>query len=95
MIVVGEEGAVEELAALALDEDGREVLHFPVADFLGVVFDVEPAKARPRKLFRQLEEAFAVGHAAVAPDCAETGDIHGDIPGHVHRCPILFMPSPE
>src|SRR5262245_33242321 len=91
MIVVGEEGAVEELAAVALDEEGREVLHLPVAHFLGVVLDVEPAKARLRKLLRQLEEALAVRLAAVAPQRTKAGDIHG----RVHRCPILFMPSPE
>ena len=95
MPVVGEEGAVEELGAVALDQDGGEVLHLAVADFRGVVLDVEPAEARAGKFLRQLEEALAVALAAIAPEGAYTGDIHGDVLGRVHRCPILFTPSPE
>jgi hypothetical protein len=55
MLVVREEGAVEQLVAVALDQDGGE------------------------------------GSAAVAPQRAETGRIHG----HIHRCPIPFTLLPE
>src|ERR1043165_1163193 len=41
VLEVGEEGTVEELGAVALDQDGGEVLRLPVADFRGVVLDVE------------------------------------------------------
>src|SRR4051812_48689568 len=95
MLMVGEEGTVEDLGAVALDEDGGEVLHLPLAELRGVVLDVEPAKARAGEFLRQLEEAFAVRFAAIAPQGANTGDIHGDIQGRVHRCPILFTRSPE
>ena len=67
MIVVGEEGTVEELGAAALDEERRKVLHLPLPHLLGVVLDVEPAKACLRKFLRQLEEPFPVRLAAVAP----------------------------
>src|SRR5262245_40324818 len=56
VLVVGEERTVEELGSVALDQDGGEVVHLPVAHFLGVVLEVEPAEARLRKLLRQLEE---------------------------------------
>ena len=95
MLVVGEEGTVEELGAVALDEEGGEILHLPLADLRGVVLDVEPAEARAGKFLRQLEEALAVALAAIAPQRAYTGDIHGDVLGRVHRCPILFTRSPE
>src|SRR6185369_2088772 len=91
MLVMGEEGAVEELGAVALHEEGGEVLHLPVADLGGVVLDVEPAEARAGKFLRQLEEALAVAFAAVAPQGAKAGDVQG----RVHRCPILFTRSPE
>src|SRR3954468_4286452 len=91
MLLVGEEGTVEDLGAVALDEDGGEVLHLPLADLRGVVLDVEPAKARAGELLCQLEEAFSVRLAAIAPQGAQAGDIQG----RVHRCPILFTPSPE
>src|SRR5262245_4593971 len=67
MLVVGEERTVEELGAVALHEDGREVLNLPLADRRGVVLDVEPAEARAGKFLRQLEEALAVALAAIAP----------------------------
>src|SRR5262249_52008794 len=85
MLVVGEEGTVEELGAVALDEEGREVFHLPVADLRGVVLHVEPAEARAGEFLRQLEEALAVALAAVAPQGANTGDIHGEVRGRVHR----------
>ena len=91
MLVVGEEGPVEELVAAALDQDGGEVLHLPVAYFLGVVLDIQPAEARLRELLRQLEKPLAVALAAVAPQRAKAGDFHG----RVHRCPILFTLLPE
>ena len=91
MIVVGEERTVEELGSVALDQEGRKILHFPLAHLLGVVFDVEPAKACARELLRQLEEPLPVRLAAVAPERAKAGDIQG----RVHRCPILFTRSPE
>src|ERR1043165_3432224 len=85
VLEVGEEGTVEELGAAALDQDGGEVLHLPVADFRGVVLDVEPAEARAGELLRQREEALAVALAAVAPQRANTSDIHRDVRGRVHR----------
>src|ERR1044071_4097345 len=95
MLVVGQEGAVEELGAVALHQEGGEVLHLAVADLRGVVLDVEPAEARAGKFLRQLEEALAVTLAAIAPQGANTGDIHGDVRVRIHRCPILFTPLPE
>ena len=85
MLVVGEERTVEELGAVALDQEGGEVLHLPVANLRSVVLDVEPAEARAGELLRQLEEALAVALAAVAPKGAYAGDVHGDVRGRVHR----------
>lgn len=99
MLVVGQERTVEELGAVSLDEEGREILHLAITHLRGVVLDVEPAKARAWKFLRQREEALAVALAAIAPQRAYTGDIHGeiqgDVLGRVHRCPILFTRSPE
>src|SRR5687767_14952308 len=61
VLVLRRERAVEELGAVALDQNGGKVLHLALAHFRGVVLDVEPAKARLRELLRQREEAFAVG----------------------------------
>ena len=95
MLVVGEEGTVEELGAVALDQESGEVLHLALAHLGGVVLDVEPAEARAGKLLRQLEEPLAVAFAAIAPDRANAGDIHGELRGRIRRCPILFTRWPE
>src|SRR6185503_6348437 len=70
VLVLRGEGTVEELDAVALDQDGREVLHLPLAHLVGVVLDIQPAKARPRELLGEREETLPVGLAAVAPERA-------------------------
>ena len=87
MLVLGRKRTVEELGALALDENRGEVLHLAAAHFRGVVLDVGPAKACLRKLPCEREKSLAIRHAAIAPKRAKAG--------HLHRCPILFTRLPD
>jgi hypothetical protein len=91
MLVMGEEGAVEELGAVALT---RRVGKFSTSRSPTSAASSSMSSQRKRargKFLRQLEEALAVAFAAVAPQGAKAGDVQG----RVHRCPILFTRSPE
>jgi len=67
--------AVKNLRRAPFDLDGREILDLALADFFGVILDVEPGKARLWKALRQRFEARTVLAAHVAPLGAQAGHV--------------------
>ena len=64
---MGRQRAVEQDLLAARHAEGGEVLHLEVADFVGLVLDVEPAEPRAGEFLRQREEARPVFVAGIAP----------------------------
>src|SRR5207253_3672522 len=59
--------AVKQHLVAARHSDGGEILHLELADFIGLVLDVDPAEFRAGELLAEREEAGAVFDAGVAP----------------------------
>src|SRR5512138_896150 len=72
----GEQRAVKQQALSVRHPDGGEILDFEVADFVGLVLDVDPAELGARKLLRERKEARAVLAAGMAPLGAKAADDH-------------------
>ena len=73
MLRLRQQDPVEQLRAAVLHLDGGEVLDLALADFLGVVLDVEPGEPGLRKALGEGEEPRPVFAAHVAPFGAKAG----------------------
>src|SRR5712692_5847242 len=74
MLVPGKHDAVKQQLRAPPDFDRGKVLDLPLAHFLGLVLDVQPAELGAWKAFGEREKARAVLDAGVAPLGAQAGD---------------------
>ncbi len=58
---------------IALDQHGRKILHFDIAQQVGLIFDVDPQEAFVGMAHSELIELRAVVAANIAPGCAQAG----------------------
>src|SRR5712692_7287755 len=98
MLVLGKHDAVKEQLRAPPDFDCRKVLDLPLAHFLGVVLDVQPAELGEWKAPGEREKARAVLDAGVAPLGAQANDAELALAHQAIRLqpwPILCTPWRE